>query len=233
MSQPQTRTTDQRPNRDSSKPVLPRYNYVSLTRVALVLNGLLAAAGYLFLFGYLGTLGIDIGELEIGLPVLLFYGYLFLLKFLTESGVLTILTAGFVLGIAGAVVLLIEAIVRALGVKKLSEIPFRKQIIPSITIVIATMVILLVPALVIQQGEKLAVEDETLGLQLPSPQPNKKHVIATSEGPIRGHLIIADRSFAYVLVGTNIYKINNNTQQIARRIELIPAGSDDEDKDEG
>lgn len=197
------------------------------------MNGLFAAAGYLFLSGHLRKLGIDIGELEIGLPVLLFYGYLFLINILAESGILTILAVGFVLGTAATVVLMLETVVRALGVKRLSEIPFRKQIDTGSTIAIITIVLLLMPAFVIQQGEKFAVSNEIAGMHLPSPLSDETHVIATSEGSIRGSLIIADRSFAYILVDTKIYKINNNTQQIARRIEFASASTNDEIKDEG
>ena len=233
MSQPQEHATDQIPTSASSERTSPRYDYISLTRVALVMNGLFAAAGYLFLSGHLRKLGIDIGELEIGLPVLLFYGYLFLINFLTESGFLTILAASFVLGSAFTFVLILETFVRALGVKKLSEIRFRKQIDTGSTIAIVTIVLLLMPAFVIQQGEKFAVNNEIAGMQLPSALSDEIHVIATSEGPIRGRLIIADRSFVYVLVGTSIYKINNNTQQVARKIEFASYTTDDEGKDEG
>lgn len=234
MSQPQEHATDQIPTSASSKLTLPRYDYASLTRVALVMNGLFAAAGYLFLSGHLRKLGIDIGELEIGLPALLFYGYLFLTNMIVESGFLTILVSSFILGLIATAMLAFDAAIKALGVKNLKEIPFKGQIKTGSIVCIFSVFALIIPACVYQQGEKYAVKNEVASMKLNAPLSDEIHVIPSDEGEIRGSLIIADQSFVYILAGSTVYKVDNNTQQIARRIEFASSTIDDEDKkDEG
>lgn len=196
-------------------------------KAALALNGLLAGAGYLFLSGYLSKLGINISELEIGLPSLLFYGYSFVIEALINASFL-VMVGTLSIPTLAVMFTLIPVMERAL--------PKWRSNLREVTAVVAstvmTVTILLGPALIFNSGSANATRSELRKMGITSPDStDESHIVATPTGKIEGTLIIADQRYTYLRANNTIYKISNDTQKVIRTIEFkSPAPEASEEK---
>lgn len=65
----------------------------TLTFLTVVINGVLSILGYMHLAGYLDSFGISLNELEIGLPTLLFNGYLSAMTGMMDYHIFSVIAA--------------------------------------------------------------------------------------------------------------------------------------------
>lgn len=167
-------------------------------------------------------------ELEISLPSLLLYGYLY------THGLLNVGNK--------YILLLINVVVMLVGVfplyKYLSHANPRMtdntRLLASVGIVAFVLLAFITgPAYVFKEGASLANK------HLPELAPlnhgvlYRTHAVETDNGTIRGVLITADQRYTYLQSGRTVYKISNDSQKVVRTITLTSASTDDGDKDEG
>jgi hypothetical protein len=192
-----------------------------LSKAVLVLNALLAGSGYLFLAGYLAKVGINISELDLDLPSLLFYGYTFTIKALGAASFLVLM----------AVVAIPMTIVIWLAY------PWVQRALPQsnarwherISIIVSgvlTLAMLVAPGLIMQYGGSQAIKNELGKMPFASTDGlNIKHTVITPTGHITGTQVIADLKHTYIRADNKVYKIASDTQQVVRIIEVTEPGS--------
>lgn len=200
--------------------------------LALLINGLLAGTGYLFIAGFLAKVGIDVAELEISLPSLLLYGYIFTLDTTTaiESAGPTLFTVALVL--TGLFVWLFYTALN--GAYPNQNDSFRIFLSLSLGTVSAVL-LLLGPAWIFNSGGANAMRSELIKMHISSTdaQLTRTHSINTPDGPIQGSLVIADQRYTYLRSGNVVYKIANDSQTVVRAITFTPASTDKENEGEG
>ena len=202
----------------------------TFTKVALAINGLLAGAGYLFLAGYLSKVGIDISELEIGLPSLLLNGYIFALEtlILGDEDIRWLKMTVF-FSIVGLLIYFLT--MRAFSNK------IGKELRTMLAVAIAPavgLVLMLAPAWIFSIGEGSAFKTDISEMGLPSQESTSKtQAVRTSEGHLRGQLVIADQRYTYLRSDNVIYKIANDSQTVVRTITFTPDESDKPEEQDG
>lgn len=193
----------------------------SVPKLALFLNGLLAGAGYLFISGYLGKLGIEVAELEIGLPSLLLYGYIFSIDTLNYAGKAVLTCVTFM--VTGLLIWLFN---RALADAYPSLNKQVRGLISTPLGAVLALVILVGPGVTFNSGGDTAIRNELTDMALGQPKSAlRTHIIETPEGKIKGTLVIADQRYTYLRAENIIYKISNDTQKVIRTIEFTSPGA--------
>lgn len=196
----------------------------SVTKIVIATNGLLAGAGYLFLAGYLSKVGIEISELEVGLPSLLLSGYIFAIETL-------LLGDKDILWLKLLVLFLIVALCLYWVITHKFPNKISKELGAVLTVASAptvALVLLLVPAWILSIGEDSAFNREITEMGLSSQKSaNKTQVISTPDGHLSGELVIADQRYTYLRSGNVIYKIANDSQKVVRAITFTSDGTDE------
>lgn len=198
--------------------------------LALLINGLLAGTGYLFIAGFLAKVGIDVAELEISLPSLLLYGYIFTLDTTVQSAGPALFTVTFVL--IGLFVWLFHTALNGAYPKQNDSF----RIILSLFLgTVSAVLLLLGPAWIFNSGGANAMRSELIKMHISSTdaQLTRTHLINTPEGPIQGSLVIADQRYTYLRSGNVVYKIANDSQTVVRAITFTSASTDEENEGEG
>lgn len=189
--------------------------------LSVAVQGLLVIYGYSALAGNYEVFGISMSELEVGLPTLMFQGYLLIL---TDIVVLPSenLTLGAVL------VALVFALIAALVVWCVKP-AHRKVDLSGAAIVFGCILFILffLPALGALRGQGLAVKDLSQAGLRPSTTkalPHLTHVITTDQGEKSGVLITATTKYTFLLVDTEVLKIDNDGNKVVRVTKISPRG---------
>ncbi|AQZ96545.1 hypothetical protein ACFSB1_10660 [Halopseudomonas phragmitis] len=202
----------------------------TITKVVIATNGLLAGAGYLFLAGYLGKVGIEISELEIGLPSLLLNGYIFAIEAFLHG-------SKNILWLKLIVLFLIVALCIYWVITHNFPNKISKELGAVLTIASAptvALVFLLAPIWILSIGEGSAFNKEITEMGLSSQKSaNKTQVISTPDGHLSGQLVIADQRYTYLRSGNVIYKIANDSQKVVRAITFTSADTDELEEQDG
>ena len=194
----------------------------SLGKLAAVLHGALLGAGYMYLAGYLSNLGIEISELELGLPTLLFYGYFFTLSAMVDSGILTVML---IIILSGAFLTpIIFFLLRKANIKT----PWATRAYKAYAAVTVLFLALALPAVPNLKGEAAAKSQEVKEMGMLS-NFEKIQITNTDKGEILGSQVIADRHYTFLRSGYFIYKISNDTGKIVRSIQFSQAANADSD----
>lgn len=198
--------------------------------LALIINGLLAGTGYLFIAGFLAKVGIDVAELEISLPSLLLYGYIFTMDATAQSARPVLFTVTFVL--TALFVWFFHTSLKG-AYPKQNE---RTRTVTSICFgAVSAVILLLCPAWIFTSGGANAIRSELAKMDISATlsQVTLTHSINTPDGPIQGSLVIADQRYTYLRSGNVVYKIANDSQTVVRAITFTSASTDEENKGEG
>lgn len=182
---------------------------------AVAMQGLLVVYGYCALAGEYDAFGISMNELDIGISSLLFYGYISLLLD-------TIIPLSHVPHI-GAVLQAILYMLLAGGIvwyfKRTSLLEEKLKTTVLLSFVLFLLVIL--PILILNRGQKSGLEDIAQhGLSAPASQLQKTHIIQTDQGEKQGMLITATTKYTFLLAGTEVLKINNDSNKVIRVTKL-------------
>ncbi|MAC99659.1 MAG: hypothetical protein CMK76_07240 [Pseudomonadales bacterium] len=198
--------------------------------LALLINGLLAGTGYLFITGFLAKVGIDVAELEISLPSLLLYGYIFTLDALSESArpVLLAVTGG----LAALFTWFFYTAFKGAYPKQNDWI--RKTISATLG-AISAVLLLIGPAWIFNAGGAKAMRSELTKIDISTTlgQLTRTHSINTPDGPIEGSLVIADQRYTYIRAGNAVYKIANDSQKVVRAITFTSDASNKPEEQDG
>lgn len=189
--------------------------------VALILNSLLAIIGYVDFTGQLETLGISTNEIDLGLPTLLFQGYLAIVL----DGY-TFIAAHLIWGTLG--VTFIPAMLLYFPVSKLfkSQSPI-DNVMFCLLLTLALVVISIIPTIGLKRGidsaystfrEENAIEASSRILRL-----GTKSTILTKEGAkVSGHTVFASTLYTYVLQGAELFKIANRDNHVVSVTTIHP-----------
>lgn len=180
---------------------------------AVLLNSLLAMMGYVDFIGHLETLGISTNEIDLGLPTLLFQGYLSVVLGTLSSSANHLL-------VSLPALILIPIMFFYLPV----SIFFKNRegalkIILCLMIFLGLMLVSMLPLLGLVNGEDSAystfesqnktISKSTIG------ELTTQATIVTKEGPkIKGDTVFASTLYTYVLQGPELYKIANRDNHI-------------------
>ena len=189
--------------------------------IAVIVNSLLAMMGYVDFTGKLETLGISTNEIDLGLPTLLFQGYV------------AVVLAAYIKASAwfpwGALVLtLIATLIFYYPVSKLlATQSWLEKGIFSLLLTLALDGISIIPTLGLQSGLDSAYS--TFEKQNPVGQNQSIQglettmTINTKEGVVvTGETVFASALYTYVLQGAKLYKIANRDNHIVSMTKINP-----------
>jgi hypothetical protein len=202
-----------------------RFNYEFALKVAAVIavivNSMLAIMGYVDFTGQLETLGISTNEIDLGLPTLLFQGYL--------AVVLAVYVKAADWFPWGALALtFIPTIIFYYSIAKLFA--FRNRTDKgafSFLMTLGLVMVSIIPTVGLQSGQKSAYS--TFEKQNPTDASQRisglKTVmtITTKEGTkVTGDTVFASTLYTYVLQGPDLYKIANRDNHIVSVTKINP-----------
>lgn len=211
----------ERPIKPETKPLNYELGLKLAALVALVLNSLLAIIGYVDFTGQLETLGISTNEIDLGLPTLLFQGYLAIVL----DGY-TYVASHFILGVLGLA--LIPSLVLYFPVSKLfkSRSPIDNWLF-CMMLTMGFVIISIIPTIGLKRGIDSAYS--TFKNENPTEESNKilrlgtKSTILTKEGAkISGHTVFASTLYTYVLQGAELFKIANRDNHVVSVTTIHP-----------
>jgi hypothetical protein len=211
----------ERPIQADTKPLNYELGLKLAALVALVLNSLLAIIGYVDFTGQLETLGISTNEIDLGLPTLLFQGYLAIVL----DGY-TYVASHFILGVLGLA--LIPSLVLYFPVSKLfkSRSPIDNWLF-CMLLTMGFVIISIIPTIGLKRGIDSAYS--TFKKQNPTEESSKilrlgtKSTILTKEGAkISGHTVFASTLYTYVLQGAELFKIANRDNHVVSVTTIHP-----------
>lgn len=191
--------------------------------LSVAVQGLLVIYGYSALVGNYEFFGIKMSELEVGLPTLMFQGYLLILTDTitpaSENPSLGTFLVALFLGLTFAVI--------AALIVWWAKPAHRKVDISGAVIVFASLLLILffVPALGALRGQGLAAQDLIQSGLPPSTSkapPNLTHVITTDQGEKSGVLITATTKYTFLRVDTEVLKIDNDGNKVVRVTKISP-----------
>jgi hypothetical protein len=188
-----------------------------LIGIALFLQAALFVDGYLELAAYFEQFGISTGELELTNPTILAAGYLhwFTTVMSWVDGMPII--GPFLQWLPFATVA--SAYVYALANHEAKgQSLVEKGLMGSF----ALFVVFILPIVGVQHGVDRGRQDirETAGIEVANGI-SKEHSVVTKEGEsITGHLVVADTKSAFLLSNQTVYKIDNRTNRVMRKILL-------------
>lgn len=190
--------------------------FVKLVALASVaIQSALAIYGYSLLTGNYEAFGISMSELEVGMPTLLFHGYLFIFMD-TYIPVAQIPIVG--KWITALLFILIASLV-VWQVKRTSSIEDKFSATSILAFVLVVVVSL--PMFGLIRGQSIALEDiGHTGLPASLGQLSKTHVIPTDQGEKQGMVVAATTKYTFLLTGTKVLKIDNDGNKIVRVTKL-------------
>lgn len=183
---------------------------------AIVLQSALLIHGYSVLAGQYDAFGIAINELEIGLPSLMFNGYVFLLTDLYK-------TANRVPLFGPGALLLVFILLAAAFVWPIMRAAKRdRKVGTSVLLGFALFFVFSLPILGVLKGSSLAQEliQQAAGIKSSS-LPRVEHLITTDQGEKRGTIIVASEKYTFLLSGTEVLKIDNDGNKVVRMTRLL------------
>jgi hypothetical protein len=189
--------------------------------IALVLNSLLAIIGYVDFTGKLETLGISTNEIDLGLPTLLFQGYLAIVL----DGY-TYIASHFPWGILG--LSFIPSLFLYFPVSKLLKSRSRiDSWVFCLLLTLGLVIISIIPTIGLKRGIDSAFS--TFEKENPIDRDNTikglrtETTIQTKEGPtITGDTVFASTLYTYVLQRSELYKIANRDNHIVSITVIHP-----------
>lgn len=188
---------------------------------AVVLQAVLLIHGYSVLAGQYDLFGIDINELEIGLPTLIFNGYVSLLTDLYGAASRTrivgpaLLLGGFVL-LAAIFVWPVMKAARS-----------NSKLTASALLGFTLFIVFSLPMFGVIKGQKNALNDfkKQSGINSAT-SVQTEHSITTDQGEEkRGMIIVASAKYTFMLSGTDVFKIDNDGNKVVR-VTRLSAKSD-------
>lgn len=184
---------------------------------AIVLQSALLIHGYSVLAGQYDAFGIAINELEIGLPSLMFNGYVFLLTDLYK-------TANRVPLFGPGALLLVFILLAAAFVWPIMRAAKRdRKVGTSVLLGFALFFVFSLPMLGVLKGSSLAqaLLQQATGIKSSS-LPRVEHLITTDQGEQkRGTIIVASEKYTFLLIGTEVLKIDNDGNKVVRVTRLL------------
>ncbi len=191
--------------------------------LSVAVQGLLVIYGYSALAGNHEVFGISMSELEVGLPTLMFQGYLLILK-----DTIALASENSPLGnfLVALIFVLIFTGIAALIVWW-AKPAHRKVDISGAAIVFGSILFILffLPALGALRGQGIAVKDlSQAGLRSSTTKalPHLTHVITTDQGEKSGVLITATTKYTFLRVDTEVLKIDNDGNKVVRVTKISP-----------
>jgi len=189
--------------------------------ISLILNGCLAIMGYVDIMGQLATFGIGTSEIEPGLPMLLFQGYITVVLSLHHY-----IDSHFPLGILAIVLTFTLALYPLV-----SKLPGQKNATTKFaTCLFATtffLLITLIPQIGFQRGQNTAYRTferqnfNENGERVESIRWTK--TITTKEGKtISGGVVFSSAMHTFVLQGSEVFKIANSDNHLVSTTKLSP-----------
>lgn len=209
------------PTQSESKPLNYELGLKLAALIALVLNSLLAIIGYVDFTGKLETLGISTNEIDLGLPTLLFQGYLAIVL----DGY-TYIASHFPWGILGLT--FIPSLFLYFPVSRLLKSRSRiDSWVFCLLLTFGLVIISIIPTIGLKRGIDSAFS--TFEKENPLDRGNTikglraETAIQTKEGPkISGDTVFASTLYTYVLQRAELYKIANRDNHIVSVTVIHP-----------
>jgi hypothetical protein len=182
---------------------------------AVAIQGLLAVYGYCALAGEYDAFGISMSELDVGMASLLFYGYISLLL----DTVIPLAHIPHIGSVLQAIPYMLLAGGLVWHIKRTSSL--EEKLITTALLGGALFMLVALPILALSRGQKSGLEEITQhGLSAPAGQLQKTHIIQTDQGEKQGMLITATTKYTFLLVGTEVLKVNNDGNKVMRVTKL-------------
>lgn len=183
--------------------------------VVVAAQSTLAIYGYSALTGHYETFGISMSELEVGLPTLLFQGYLFLFMD-------TALPAFQVPLVGPSLIALAFMSIAAWVVWRFkSTSSFEEKLWATAVLGFLLYVLFVMPLFASDSGRKIALVDiGRSGLPTSPSHLSRTHVIPIGKDEKQGMLITATTKYTFLLVGTEVLKIDNDGNKVVRVTRL-------------
>lgn len=183
--------------------------------LAVSVQGGLAIYGYNVLAGSYEPYGIVMSELEIGLQSLLFYGYVYLFMD-TFVPVSQIPVFG-----SWIAALTFTAIAGCFVWRLKPTSTFEEKLSRTGILGFLLFLIFVVPMMGIARGQALSLEDiAKSGLPASASRLSRTHVIPTDEGKKQGMVVAATAKYTFLLVGTEVFKFDNDGNKVVRITKL-------------
>lgn len=184
--------------------------------VALGVQAALIAYGYTVLAGYYNQFGIEIGELDLGIPTLLLDGYLYAFTGAMSTVNRIPLFGQYIPGVTFIAIALPLVFLVMRGAKA------QTIVFLSCWVGFVSLIAFIAPALGLQQGMNKAHVDfaEYTGQEVTTGLSNTLSLLTDKGEKLSGHLILADTKSTFLLIGKTVYKIDNATNRVMRETVL-------------
>jgi len=192
--------------------------FKGLAYLAIVIQAALAVYGYSKLMGYFEQFGIVTSELDLGIPTLLTYGYISAftgtMSTVKSVPILGAFTPGLIF-MSGAALIVIPVMRKA----KIATIIWTCCWVGFIS-----LMVFVAPALGLSQGADEARSGyfDITGVKAGRGFNRAHNIITDKAESLTGHLLIADTKNTYLLINDMVYKIDNASNRVVRRVLLQP-----------
>lgn len=187
----------------------------------VVMQAAMIVWGYLELAAYYEQFGIRTSELELGTPTLLVYGYSYLF-----SGLMSAVDRFPVFGsfIPGGVFVIIGAAATALFLAMHGARSIRDMFQGGALGGVALLLVFLAPAVAVRNGVERAGETYEAETNVKAPLGmTREHTIVTEQKEtLTGRLIVADTKASFIQVKDMVYKVDNSSNRVMRKVLLKP-----------
>lgn len=187
----------------------------------LFMQAVLIVWGYLDLAAYYEQFGIRTSELELGTPTLLVYGYSYIF-----SGVMGTVEGIPVFGpfIPGGIFIFIGMAVTILFFAMHGFRSLRDKVSSGLLLGVALLMFFIAPAFAVRDGVERAGEDYEAETNVKAPLgTTREHTIVTEQKEIlTGRLVVADTKASFIQVKDSVYKVDNSSNRVMRKILLKP-----------
>lgn len=187
-----------------------------LTFAAVILHGTLAIYGYSVLLGYYDQFGINTSELNLGLPTLLLYGYIYIFSdAISAANSIPIVGPGFLalifIGFAAWFVWYANR-------NASTDAKIGLSAIFGFLLFLAFFV----PIWGVVKGQELANSDFEKNSGIKTKEHlNREHTIISDQGEkLTGFIVIATQQHTFLLQNSTVYKIDSNNNRVIRTTEL-------------
>lgn len=187
-----------------------------LTFAAVILHGTLAIYGYSVLLGYYDQFGINTSELDLGLPTLLLYGYIYIFSdAMSAANSIPIVGPGFL-----AFIFIGLAAWFVWNVNRTASTDAKIGLSALFGFIL--FLAFFVPIWGVTKGQEIANSDleKNSGIKTKK-NLTREHTIISNEGEkLTGFIIIATQQHTFLLRNNIVYKIDSNNNRIIRTTKL-------------
>lgn len=210
------KSTDAEARPEQSSSSSPDFALKLLGFAAVVLHGALAVYGYSLLVGYYDQFGISPSELELGLPTLLLYGYVYLFSS-TMSAANSVPLLG-----PGALAFAFIGIAAWFVWQVKRNASTEEKLGLSALFGFVLFMAFFAPILGVKKGLRLGLDDYAKQSGIKTDKDLLiEHTIETDKGmEIKGYIIVATRQHTFMLEGSTVFKIDNSKNRVMRTTAL-------------